>query len=525
MNLLPPLLTPRHQLTLALHESQTKPEVYDLAVVGGGATGLGVALDAAARGLRVVLVEADDFAKGTSSRSTKLVHGGVRYLAQGNIALVREALHERSTLLRNAPHIAQPLAFVVPAYRWWEPAFYGIGLKMYDALAGASGLSPATFLSRSETQSALTSIRPNGLRGGLQYWDGQFNDAQLAVALARTAARHGALLVNYMKASRLLFTNGKVSGVACEDALSGLAHEIRARCIVNATGVWVDALRAQDGQHQHIVAPSQGVHIVVDAHFLPGTKALMIPKTGDGRVLFAVPWLGKVILGTTDTPREDLAMEPLAFEEEVDFILHETARYLRVAPQRSDVKSIWVGLRPLVKSPAGEGENTKGLSREHTVLVSRSGLVTVTGGKWTTYRAMAEDVLQKCMDSGLLPQSQGLTAHLPLVGAEPTSIAPQPLSAPQGLHSYGSEQAWVQQLPGHDVFLTDGLSEAMVRFAARYEYAVHVEDVLARRSRLLFLDAVLAAQLAERVGRLLREETGLDPDVNGFLKLAAQYQL
>ena len=525
MNLLPPLLIPRHQLTLALHESQTKAEVYDLAVVGGGATGLGVALDAASRGLRVVLVEADDFAKGTSSRSTKLVHGGVRYLAQGNISLVREALHERITLLRNAPHIAQPLAFVVPAYKWWEAAFYGIGLKMYDALAGSAGLGPTTFLSRSETQSALPSVQLQGLRGGVQYWDGQFNDAQLAVALARTAAREGALLLNYMKASRLLFTQGKVSGVACDDVLTGKAYAIHARCVVNATGVWVDALRAQDGQHQHIVAPSQGVHIVVEAHFLPGSTALMIPKTSDGRVLFAVPWLGKVILGTTDTPRDDLSTEPLAFEEEVDFILREAARYLRVAPQRSDVKSIWVGLRPLVKPPDDEGENTKGLSREHTVLVSRSGLVTVTGGKWTTYRAMAEDVLQKCADSGLLPQRQGLTDHLPLVGAETSSIAMQPLSAPQGLHSYGSEQTWVQQLPGHNVFLTGGLSEAMVRFAARYEYAVHVEDVLARRSRLLFLDAALAMQLAESVGRLLREETGLDPDVNGFLKLAAQYQL
>jgi len=509
----------------ALQNAQDQSIVFDLAVVGGGATGLGVALDAASRGLKVVLVEANDFAKGTSSRSTKLVHGGVRYLAQGNIGLVREALHERSTLLRNAPHIAQPLAFIVPAYKWWESAFYGLGLKMYDALAGAAGLGPTTLLSRSETQKALPTVRMQGLRGGVQYWDGQFNDAQLALALARTAAREGALLVNYMKASQLLFTDEKVSGLACEDMLTGQPHEIHARCVVNATGVWVDALRAQDGQIQQMVAPSQGVHMVVDAKFLPGQQALMIPKTSDGRVLFAVPWLGKLILGTTDTPREDLASEPLAFEEEVNFILREAARYLQVAPQRSDVKSIWVGLRPLVKPPDDDGGPTQGLSREHTVLVSRSGLVTVTGGKWTTYRAMAEDVLSHCADAGLLPKRASRTDHLPLVGAEPTDRAPPSLSAAPGLHSYGSEQSWVSHLPGHDVELTEGLTEAMVRFAARYEYAVHVEDVLARRSRLLFLDAALAVQLAAVVGRVLQEETGLDPDVAGFVQLAAQYQL
>ena len=519
-----PLLTRREDLLARLDPHV----VYDLAIVGGGATGLGVALDAAARGLKVVLVEADDFAKGTSSRSTKLVHGGVRYLAQGNIALVREALHERSTLLRNAPHIAQPLPFVVPAYKWWETAFYGIGLKMYDALAGASGLGTTHFLSRQATLACLPTVQADHLRGGVQYWDGQFNDAKLALALARSAAVQGALLVNYMKATQLQYTDAKVSGLHCEDVLSGQSHALQARCVVNATGVWVDALREQDGTLEPMVAPSQGVHIVVDARFLPGHTALMIPKTADGRVLFAVPWLGKVILGTTDTPRHDLATEPLAFEEEIDFILSEAARYLRVAPQRSDVKSIWVGLRPLVKPPKDDGENTKGLSREHTVLVSRTGLVTVTGGKWTTYRAMAEDVLQKCADSGLLPTNAPKTAHtdsLPLVGAQPTQHSPRPLCEAEGWHSYGSEQAFVQALPGHDVGLGDGLNEAMVRFAARYEYAVHVEDMLARRSRLLFLDAKQAVQLAPRVAQILQEETGQDPALDSFVQLAGQYLL
>ena len=517
-----PQLTRREDLL-----AQLDPQaVYDIAIVGGGATGLGLALDAAARGYRVVLVESNDFAKGTSSRSTKLVHGGVRYLAQGNIALVREALHERSTLLHNAPHIAQPLSFVMPSYAWWEKPFYGIGLKIYDALAGRSGLGDTEFLSCEETLACLPSVQADRLKGGVKYWDGQFNDAKLALALARSAALESALLLNYMQATSLLYSDKRVSGVRCQDTLTGAAHDIQARCVVNATGVWVDALRAQDGDVQAMVAPSQGVHIVVDKKFLPGHAGLMIPKTADGRVLFAVPWLGKVILGTTDTPRHDLAKEPLAFEEEIDFILNESARYLRDAPQRSDVKSIWVGLRPLVKPPEKTGHNTKALSREHTVLVSDSGLVTVTGGKWTTYRAMAEDVLQKCFDSTLLmPKSRSCTEILKLIGAENLSDLPISICEPEGLHSYGSEQTWVQQLPGHQTWLTDGLSEAMVRFAARYEYAVHVEDVLARRSRLLFIDARLAIRIAPTVAAILFSETGIDPDIQGFLDLAAQYTL
>lgn len=517
-----PQLTRREDLL-----AQLDPQaVYDIAIVGGGATGLGLALDAAARGYRVVLVESNDFAKGTSSRSTKLVHGGVRYLAQGNIALVREALHERSTLLHNAPHIAQPLSFVMPSYAWWEKPFYGLGLKIYDALAGRSGLGNTKFLSREDTLTCLPTVQADRLKGGVKYWDGQFNDAKLALALARSAALKSALLLNYMRASCLLYSDKKVSGVRCQDTLTGTVHDIQARCVVNATGVWVDALRAQDGDEQPMVAPSQGVHIVVDKKFLPGHAGLMIPKTADGRVLFAVPWLGKVILGTTDTPRHDLAKEPLAFEEEIDFILNESARYLRDAPQRSDVKSIWVGLRPLVKPPEKTGQNTKALSREHTVLVSDSGLVTVTGGKWTTYRAMAEDVLQKCFDSTLLtPKSKPCTEMLKLVGAESLSDLPISICEPEGLHSYGSEQAWVEQLPGHQTWLTDGLSEAMVRFAARYEYAVHVEDVLARRARLLFIDAKLAMRIAPTVAAILFSETGIDPDSQGFLDLAVQYTL
>lgn len=509
-------------------------DTYDLAVIGGGATGLGVALDAAARGFSVLLVESHDFAKGSSSRATKLVHGGVRYLAQGNISLVREALHERSTLLANAPHLAQPLAFVMPSYKFWEAPFYGVGLKIYDALAGKAGLGPTSFLSRDETLGLLPNTKhqgPNGrLKGGVKYWDGQFDDARLALALARTAAAQGALLVNYCAVTALLHQSGKLVGIQVTDKETGQSHAVKAGCVVNATGVWVDQFRMEDGKAigrevKAMVAPSQGVHIVVDRAFLPGDHAMLIPKTADGRVLFAVPWLGKTILGTTDTPRHDLAREPRPFKEEVEFILGESARYLTKAPGRADIRSIWVGLRPLVKPADTEGdsaESTQGLSREHTVLVSKSGLVTVTGGKWTTYRAMAEDVLDHCFAAALLQaRVAGVTADLRLVGAQAMG---QKISDPPGIHLYGSEADVVLALPGADRWLGGGLTEAMVRFAARHEYARTVEDVLARRSRLLFLDAALAKSLAAEVGRLLFQETGIDPGLDAFVALCEQYQ-
>lgn len=518
------LATRRDDLVARLAE----PKRYDIAVVGGGATGLGVALDAAARGFSVVLVEASDFAKGTSSRATKLVHGGVRYLAQGNIGLVREALHERSTLLRNAPHLAQPLPFVMPSYRMWQTPFYGIGLKVYDALAGRDGLADTEFLSRAQTLTLLPTVRDAGLKGGVKYWDGQFDDARLALAIARTAASHGALLLNYFAATAPIYEDGRIAGVRCEDRETGRFHQINARCVVNATGVWVDALCGQDAQAakreaRAIVAPSQGTHLVVDREFLPTDHALLVPKTADGRVLFAVPWLGKTILGTTDTPREDLAAEPRPFEEEVAFILDEAARYLKVPPKRADVRSAWVGLRPLVRPSGDDGGNTKAISREHTVLVSASGLVTVTGGKWTTYRAMAEDVLEQCFEHRLLRRAAGgVTVDLPLVGAGGAG-ASRRLSDPPGRQAYGNEAPAVEALPGAGTMLGGGLSEAMVRFACRQEYARTVEDVLARRSRLLFLDAALAGSLAEPVARVVGEETGRDPGKEAFLDLARRY--
>ena len=521
-------ITPSRTDREALFARLASSSSFDVAVIGGGATGLGVALDAAARGLSVVLIESHDFAKGTSSRATKLLHGGVRYLAQGNISLVHEALHERTTLLRNAPHLAQPLSFVMPSYKFWEKPFYGIGLKIYDALAGKAGLGDTEFLSADEAIVAIPNVKQDLLRGGVKYWDGQFDDARLAMAIARTAAQHGALLLNYCNATSLVHVDGKVVGVLCNDTETHNDYTIHARCVVNATGVWVDNFRQQDGVAsgrtvKPMVAPSQGVHIIVDREFLGGDHALMVPKTADGRVLFAVPWMGKVILGTTDTPRNDLAREPQAFAEEIEFILNESARYLAKPPKLSDIKSIWVGLRPLVKPQIDDGGSTQAISREHTVLVSKSGLVTVTGGKWTTYRAMAEDVLQHCFDNQLLPQSQsGVTEHLSLVGA-PSSAPKESISQSPGLHLYGSEANFVASIQGHETQIAPGLTEAMIRFAARYEYARRVEDVLARRSRLLFLDARLAIAVAPQVAQVLREETGIDPQLHEFEWLAQGY--
>ncbi|MFV0283681.1 MAG: FAD-dependent oxidoreductase [Castellaniella sp.] len=525
---LPPVTTDRDQL---LHDLETLSEV-DLIVIGGGASGLGVALDARLRGLSVLLLESHDFAGGTSSRATKLVHGGVRYLAQGDISLVREALHERRALLNNAPHLAQPLAFVMPAYRPWEVPFYGTGLKIYDALAGAASLGRTEWLGRARTQAQLPGVNPSGLFGGVKYWDGQFDDARLALTLARTAAAQGARVLNYCPVVDVLHENGRVSAVRWRDALGGAqAREgtVRARCVINATGVWVDDLRRLDdaarGQETaSMVAPSQGVHLVVDRSFLPASDALLVPRTRDGRVLFAVPWLGHLILGTTDTPRDAVAREPRALPEEVAFILNESAHVLARAPRAEDVLSVWVGLRPLVRPEHEEEGGTKTISREHTVRVSPSGLVTVTGGKWTTYRSMAEDVLRHCQQAGLLQALPPCrTARFPLLGAPAPGAPATSLTASPGLHAYGTEAADVQALSGNDRDLGLGLSEAMVRHAARREYARTVEDVLARRHRMLFLNANCAIQAVPAVSRILAEEIGTDGDPDAFLSLAERY--
>jgi glycerol-3-phosphate dehydrogenase len=403
-------------------------------------------------------------------------------------------------------------------------------LKIYDALACKSGLGSTKFLNARQTRSLLPTVQDRGLKGGVKYWDGQFDDARLALALARTAASQGALLLNYCPVRKLIHEQGRVTGVVCEDGESGRLYDVKARCVINATGPWVDSLREMDGvgsgrSIRPIVKPSQGVHVVVDRGFLPSDHALLIPKTADGRVLFAVPWLGKVILGTTDTPRDSLDLEPKPFQEELDFILSEAGNYLNRQPTLADVRSMWAGLRPLVKPQEGDSESTKGISREHTVLTSTSGMITVTGGKWTTYRAMAEDVLDACFASGALPRRPGgVTVHLPLVGAPPNGVVQHSMHLPQGLHSYGTEADFIHTLPGADQWLADGLSIAMVRFAIRYEYADTVEDVLARRSRLLFLDARTAAAIAPQVATILQQELGKEEvGLQAFLALAQQY--
>ena len=540
-----PLLTDRAQLLAQLDNAQE----FDLAIIGGGATGLGVALDAAVRGLKVVLLEAHDFAKGTSSRSTKLVHGGVRYLAQGHLPLVWEALRERQHLLSNAPHLVHPLPFVMPAYRRTDQLFYGLGLKLYDLLAGPARLGPTRLLSYTETLLALPGVRVTNLVGGVQYWDAQFDDARLALSLARTAASHGALLMNHMPVTGLLtdYPAGRIKGLSCQDAETGQERKLKARCVVNATGVWVDQIEAmlhsQPGNASEAklplaVRPSQGVHLVVDASFWPGSSALLAPNTQDGRVLFAVPWQGKVLLGTTDTPRPQVDWEPQALESEIDQILQEAAKYLVKVPLRSDVISVWAGLRPLARSDENSNEQgaTHNVSREHTVKVASNGLVSVTGGKWTTYRAMAADVMQSIRKAQLISlTSEDVTLHTKLWGApvfnpeDDQGLPKEGVCALGAVSPYGSDAELLASLPGAEQGLASlpsaQLSEAMVRFAARYEYARTVEDVLARRNRLLFLDASAALAAAPQVAQILSTETGVSPQLAAFEALAKSYQM
>ena len=530
-----PLLTDRAQLLAQLDNA---PE-FDLAIIGGGATGLGVALDAAVRGLKVVLLEAHDFAKGTSSRSTKLVHGGVRYLAQGQLPLVREALRERKNLLSNAPHLVHPMPFVMPAYRRKDQWFYGLGLKLYDALAGRARLGPTRFLNHAETVLALPGVRVTHLVGGIQYWDGQFDDARLALALARTAAAHGAMLFNHMPVKGFVTEHPteRIKGLICQDTETGQERTLKARCVVNATGVWVDQIEAMlhtapgnaaDVKLPQAVRPSQGVHLVVDASFWPGSSALLVPHSQDGRVLFAVPWQGKVLLGTTDTPKAQVEWEPQALESEIEQILQEAAKYLVKVPQRSDVTSVWAGLRPLARTGQTSQDQgaTQSVSREHTVKVASNGLVSVTGGKWTTYRAMAADVMQAIRQAQLLSlTSEDVTAQTKLWGA-PSLDADMGLPREQGQYArYGSEAELLATLPGAQHWLVPHLSEAMVRFAARFEYARTVEDVLARRNRLLFLDASAALAVAPQVAEILSSETGVTPQLAAFEALAKSYQM
>jgi glycerol-3-phosphate dehydrogenase len=501
---------------------------WDVIIVGGGATGLGTAVDAAARGYRTLLLEAYDFAKGTSSRSTKLVHGGVRYLAQGNIALVYEALQERGRLRRNAPHLVSVLPFVVPGYTWWSNPFYGAGLLLYSAMAGSLGMGISRLVGPKEALRLAPTLEPEGLSGGVVYYDGQFDDARLAISLLRTALDHGAFALNYAPVQGLLKENGKIVGVEAEDSETGERLQLRARVVVNATGVFADGLRKMDEPGAaSILSPSQGIHLVLDKAFLPGDHAIMIPKTDDGRVLFAVPWHNRVVIGTTDTPIDTTALEPPPLQEEIDFLLSHAARYLSKDPTADDVLSVYVGLRPLVKASAA-GPTAK-LSREHTLLVSPAGLVTITGGKWTTYRNMAEDTVNRAAEVGGLTKTACPTRKLHLHGyseqPEPEPFGVYGSDAPQVQRLLGSQRGWHEQLHPR---LPYRVGEVI--WAARYEFARTVEDILARRTRALLLDAQASIAIAPRVAALLAEELGhnqqwIDEQVRGYSELAQGYTL
>lgn len=500
------------------------PHTWDVVVIGGGATGLGAAVEAATRGYRVLLLEGHDYAKGTSSRSTKLVHGGVRYLAQGNVSLVREALRERGLLRRNAPHLVHDLEFVVPAYDWWAEPFYGIGLKIYDVLAGKLSLGSSKLLGKEAALDKVSTLQPDGLKGGVLYHDGQFDDSRLAVTLLRTFEDHGGVALNYAQVTGLLKDGDKVVGVVWKDTETGETHEARAKAVVNATGVWVDDIRRMEkADAKSMLSPSQGVHIVVDKKFLPGNAAIMIPRTDDGRVLFAVPWHDHVVIGTTDTAVPEANFEPRALPEEVDFILRTAGKYMNPAPTRDDVQSVYAGLRPLVK-PADDAD-TKAISRDHTIVVSDGGLITVTGGKWTTYRRMGEDTVNRAEKVAELPERLTVTPGLHLHGWSEED-------RPDHWKVYGTDAGRIQQLAGADKTLHPALpyTEAEVRWAAREEQARSVEDVLARRTRALLLNAQASAEVAPRVAELLAEELGHDAawqaeQVKAYRDLAAGYQL
>jgi glycerol-3-phosphate dehydrogenase len=501
---------------------------WDLAVVGGGATGMGVAVDAAARGYRVVLLEQSDFGKGTSSRSTKLVHGGVRYLQQGNLSLVMEALKERGLLLQNAPHLVQDLQFVVPNYLWWEAPFYGLGLKVYDLLAGKYGFELSRLLSREEVLARIPTLEQDGLRGGVLYHDGQFDDSRLLISLARTAVAQGACLLNYARVTGLVKdAAGFTTGLRFRDEETGAEHRLEARCVINATGPFCDELRRlDDPSSAPMIAPSQGVHLVLGRDFLPGATAIMVPHTRDGRVMFAIPWLGHVVVGTTDTPITRVTLEPKASDHEVDFILETAGSYLARRPRRADILSVFAGIRPLVRSD--DHASTAALSRDHSIAISKSGLLTLAGGKWTTYRKMAEDAVDQAMVLAQLPERPCVTKDLRLHGFH------QPTGQGGPLAAYGSDVAGLEDLMRRHPDLAKPLHNALplcgaqVVWAARHEMARTIDDVLARRTRALYLNARAALEMTAAVARLLAAELGRDGawqqrQIDQFQAIASNY--
>jgi glycerol-3-phosphate dehydrogenase len=498
--------------------------VWDVLVIGGGASGLFTAVESASRGYRTALVEQADFAQATSGRSTKLIHGGIRYLQLGRLSLVRESLRERGYLLQNAPHLVHHLPFILPLYAWWERPFYGTGLKLYDRLAGGLAIGSSQYLSRTETLARMPALAPNGLRGGILYQDGQFDDARLALTLAQTAADLNGVVVNYVKVMSLLKQNHRVCGVTVRDSESGDEFEVRARVVVNATGIFSDEVRRLDDHAaSQLLTLSQGAHIVLDKSFLPGGCALIVPRTSDGRVFFALPWHDHVLLGTTDTMVSEAVLEPRPLRLEIEFLLTHAARYLAKAPGVADILSAFAGLRPLVKSGV---RKTSKLSRSHQVVVAPSGLVSLIGGKWTTSRLMAEDTVNQAAVIGGLAARLSPTKTLRLHGWREAGE-----SKPE-LTEYGTDA-------GELVALCKNVGAKLlhprlpcrvgqVHWAVRQEMARTVEDVLSRRLRALMLDAHAAIEMAPQVARILAAELGRDEawekqQVSDFRELARHY--
>ncbi len=510
-----------------IRDIEESPDKWDVIIIGGGATGLGAAVDSASRGYKTLLLEQNDFAKGASSRSTKLIHGGLRYLQQGNIALVSEALKERGLLCENAPHLVHHLPFLVPSYHWWEGPFYGLGIKFYDILAGKLGLEKSRRLSRAATLRAIPTLEPEGLHGGVIYYDGQFDDSRLALCLAQTAADHGATLINAMKVTGLIKKKGICCGVHATDQESGTKHKLHAHAIINATGVFCDAILQKDNpKAKEIIAPSQGVHIVLDKSFQPGKSAILVPHTTDKRVLFMVPWHDRVLLGTTDTSVKRCSLEPRPLKSEIDFLLSTAAQYLTKAPSRKDILSIFAGLRPLIK--AGKAGNTAVLSRDHMIFVSKSGLVTIAGGKWTTYRKMAEDVVNQASTVGGLPKRNCVTESLKLHGWQ------EGLDPRNHFSTYGTFGKEIKALARGKKELSSQLhpnlpySAAEALWAVRSEMARTVEDVLSRRTRSLLLDVRASIEIAPKVAKLMAKELKKDEkwernQVAEYTKLANHY--
>jgi glycerol-3-phosphate dehydrogenase len=514
--------------TNTLNEVRSERSPFDVIIVGGGATGLGAAVDAAARGYRTLLVEQDDFAKGTTSRSTKLVHGGVRYLQQGNISMVLGALKERGLLYLNAPHVMYDQAFIIPSYKWWETPFYGIGMKVYDALAGKLNLAASRMLGRDEVIRQIPTVETRNLVGGVSYHDGQFDDSRLAVNLAQTAAGLGAAMLNYVKCVGLVKEGSRTAGVRARDAFTGDEFDVKGRAVINATGVDVDDLIAYDsGKPSNIVAVSQGIHLVLPKKFLPGTSALMVPKTADGRVLFAIPWHDHVVVGTTDTPIKKRSMEPRALAQERDFVMSHACKYLTEDPTDSDVLSVFAGLRPLV-GKGGDSSNTAKLSRDHTIMVGQSGLITITGGKWTTYRKMANDVIGQAIKVGGLQAKPCRTEHLQVRGWTYQPDSQWHLSV------YGADARGIRELMRTNPALAERIHPSLpyqmaeVVWHAREEMAQTVEDVLSRRTRSLLLNAAASIEAAPKVAGMLAAELGkdqawIDAQVKTYTALARGY--